>query len=305
MGEWDNKFKRLFFKYPGDFTQWLAEAELIEELNPHLPSQDLDADALMRARRQGSDMLIHIECQRRVERTKTAFRMWQYNALATFKYKLPVLSYVIYLKREEQVATSPYEVKIGDEVIHRFSFRSIELYNVPTEELRRRGGIGALPLLSLTRDGARHEVVDEIIHEIQGRVTGEDREDLLGMSLSFASLAFEREDDQFWLVRRFAMLDDILNETPFVKFLEARAKLREQVRASAREDQYEREVALKDVLISVVTARFPEVFRELQEQMEHFKNTELLNQLIVQISVANTVEEARQYIVAASQKEQA
>jgi len=300
MGEWDNKFKRLFARYPEDFARWLADAELLEELNPHLPGRNIDADALMRARRREREILVHIECQRRVERTKTGRRMWEYNVMATVKYHLPVLSYVLYLKREERIAASPYEIKLSDdEVIHRFHFASIELYNISTEELRQHGGLGALPLLPLTRDGARREVVDDVIRGVQQQVQPKDRDDLLGISLAFASLAFEREEDQLWLVRRFAMLDDILNETPFVKYLEQRG----EARGEARGEQHGREIAFKEALLSILSARFPELVSVAQERLENLKDTEVLNKLIVQISVAQTVEEARQHILAAGQVE--
>jgi hypothetical protein len=150
-----------------------------------------------------------------------------------------------------------------------------------------------LPLLPLTREGAEREVVDEVINEIQQQAYATDRDDLLGISLAFASLAFKREDDQSWLVWRFAMLDDILNETPFVKFLEQRG------------EAHGRETAFKQTLLSIVSARFPELLALAQEQVERLKDTELLNKLIVQISVASTVEEARQHILAAGQSKQA
>lgn len=304
MGEWDTNFKRLFLKHPEDYARWLAEAELIEELNPHLPSRKQDADALLRAWRKGRKILIHIECQRRVERTKTAERIWDYNTQATTKYKLPTLSFVLYLKREERVAESPYEIKASeDEVIHSFYFQSVELYNVSTEELKEHGGLGFLPFLPLTRDGARREVVEDVIHEIAQLPNPTDRDDLFGISLAFASLAFKQEENQFWLARRFAMLDDILNETPFVKFLEERGEKRGEERGEKRGEERGREAAFKQTLHSILTARFPELLALAQEQVEHIKDSDHLNLLIVQISVARTAEEARHAILAAGHSE--
>jgi len=218
--------------------------------------------------------------------------------MATFKYDVPVRSYVLYLKREEQIAKSPYEVKISDnEVIHSFNFNSVELYNIPIDELKQRGGLGALPLWPLAHNSAKQEVVEEVIHDIQHLEDTTERNDLLGMSLAFASLAFKREEDQFWLVRRFAMLDDILNETPFVKYLEERG----EKRGEERGEKEGRESAFKQTLHSVLAARFPELLTLAQEQTRDLKDTDRLNLLIVQISVAQTAEEARQHILAAGE----
>ncbi|HEU5379599.1 MAG TPA: hypothetical protein VFV38_29605 [Ktedonobacteraceae bacterium] len=97
------------------------------------------------------------------------------------------------------------------------------------------------------------------------------------------------------------MLDDILNETPFVKFLEQRGEARGEIRG----EQRGRETAFKQMLLSILSARFPELLPLAQEEMANFKDIEFLNTLIVQISIASTAEEARQYILAASQREPA
>src|SRR5437660_6688637 len=106
MGKWDHTAKQLFYKYPQDYARWLAQADFVLELNPNLPSQALDADGLLQAKRNGQDILIHLEFQRRIERSKMPRRMWKYNALADMKYELPVASFVIYLKREGNIAIS-------------------------------------------------------------------------------------------------------------------------------------------------------------------------------------------------------
>lgn len=291
MGIWDQSFKQIFFKYPADFAHWLADAEFLEELNPNLDIKEMEADALIRTWRKGREIIIHVECQKRIERTKTDRRVWEYNSSATIKHKLPIISYVLYLKYEGQIAQSPYEIWASeDEMIHRFRYYPVELYNIPTEELRAYGGIGGLALLPLTREGAQQEVIETIIQDVQEQVVvADDQHDLLSIVFSFASLAFEREEDQNWLARRFHMLDDILNETPFVKHLEARGE--------ERGEKHGREEGFKQSLLTVVSARFPELLALAQKQTEHLTDTDCLNLLIVQISVAQTADDARQRLL--------
>jgi predicted DNA-binding transcriptional regulator len=60
----------------------------------------------------------------------------------------------------------------------------------------------------LTKDGARREVVEEMI---TGLVSAEKTESLwIGYALASKVL----KDDLKWLRRRFAMLEDILRDTP-------------------------------------------------------------------------------------------
>ena len=313
MGIWDQIFKQLIFKFPGDFTRWLADAEFLEELNPKLGIPEMEADALMRAWRNDMEEIIHIECQKRVERTKMPRRMWKYNTITNIKHDLPVISFLIYLKQEERIAEPFYEIKSSDgEVIHRFHYYPIELYNISTEELRAFGGIPGLAFLPLTRDGGHPEVVEEAIQEVQAQVTPGEQGNVLSILFWFASLALGKKD-QDWLTRRFYMLDEILSETPLAKHLEERGAERERERTReeikhaqeeaqrAREEaQRTREEALeqtRQTLSAIVSAHFPNLLALAQKQGELIMDTTTLNLLIVQVSIAQTEEDARQYLL--------
>lgn len=72
--------------------------------------------------------------------------------------------------------------------------------------------MGLFPLLVLTQNGTRRDVVEEAIVGLTP--PGEEpKAELLALTYGLASLMFENEDDQEWLIWRFAMLDDILRET--------------------------------------------------------------------------------------------
>ena len=68
------------------------------------------------------------------------------------------------LKRDGDIPQSPFIRELPDrkEVV-RFHYRSIELYNISADELLDTGLVGLLPLLPLTKDGTRHEVVEKMI----------------------------------------------------------------------------------------------------------------------------------------------
>jgi predicted transposase YdaD len=161
----------------------------------------------------------------------------------------------------------------------RFHYRSIELGKLIAGELLQTGLVGLLPLLPLTKDGARREVVEEMI---TGLVLAEKTESLwIGYAL--ASKVFK--DDLKWLKRRFAMLDDILRDTPV--YQEVLAEGEEKGKLEAQHE----------VLLDIVQERFPAIARLAKQQTDTIEDPEMLRRLIVKLSIVKTSKEAEQYLL--------
>ena len=108
MGDWDGKVKNLANEAPQDFVQWLLKgAEFLDDLSPRFASRDIEADILYRITIEYKFYLLHIEFQS-TGHPIMARRVWEYNSRASQKYKLPVYSFVIYLKPDSDIAQSPY-----------------------------------------------------------------------------------------------------------------------------------------------------------------------------------------------------
>jgi hypothetical protein len=128
--------------------------------------------------------------------------------------------------------------------------------------------------------------------------TGNRSQEFKSISLS---LAFEANDDLDWLDRRFAMLRDILNNSPAFQHLRkiAREEGLEEGREEGREIGRE-EGRLKTsrfILLEFVQARFPELTPIAKERVEHIKKPETLERLTLKIGMAQTREEARDYLL--------
>ena len=115
--------------------------------------------------------------------------------------------------------------------------------------------------------------------------------DLLTLTYGLASLAFENEEDQEWLIWRFAMLDDILLETR--AFQEIRKSALKEGREEGREEG--KLEGLREVLLTLVQARFPG--RKLQRltkiQAVLIDDPTILEDLITKIALAQTLEEVQ------------
>ncbi len=160
----------------------------------------------------------------------------------------------------------------------------IELAKIPTDELRQKDLKGLLPLLILTQGGATHEVVEEVIDKL----VAAKQHELLPITKLLSSLAFESEDDQEWLTRRFHQMQDILRETKAYQEIMQEGKLE----------------ALHDALLKIVRERFPEMIEVTQKQIGGIVNPTTLEDLLVNISLAQNLQEALRALIALDKGEE-
>lgn len=190
--------------------------------------------------------------------------------------------------------------------VHRFDFDVIRLWEIPTKELKQKRLEGLLPLLPLTRGGAKREVVEEAIAGLAP--TGQEpKAELLVLTYGLASLALENEADQEWLDRRFSMLYDILRETRAFRELTKDSRQegieegrQEGIEEGRKEGIEEGKVeALREALLTLVQARFsnPKIARLAKGQASMIDDPAVLQDLIVKVGLARTLEEAQHYLL--------
>jgi predicted transposase YdaD len=97
------------------------------------------------------------------------------------------------------------------------------------------------------------------------------------------------KDDLKWLKRRFAMLEDILRETPVYQ----------EVLAEGEEKGLEKGKleAQHELLLDIVQERFPEIASLARRQADTIEDPEVLRRLIVKLSIVKTSKEAEQYLL--------
>jgi predicted transposase YdaD len=299
-GDYDSGMKRLVKINPADYVNWLVQdAIYLEEYNPHLPNRSIDADSLLKAAYKAAPdrpFLVHLEFQTKHD-PEMAKRLWEYNVSATIKYDLPVKSFVIYLRKTNQVATSPYQVKVSDdEEIHRFRFGVIKLWEISAEELRETGLTGLLALLPLTKEGARREVVETMIDDLQHETDGQAQSDMLSIGLTFASFVFNKKD-QDWLKRRISMLEDILEESPFYQDILHRGEEKGLEKGRVQ--------GLQQALVDIVQERFPQeatLIRLTKRQAAIIEKPEVLRRLIARVSTLQTPDEVEKLLLSSERE---
>jgi hypothetical protein len=282
----------MFHIAPEDLVAWLLQgtAEFAGLANTELERQQVFSDMLCHVTVGGTRALLHVKFQKKRD-SLIAERLWEYNVQATMEYDRPVRSFVIYPTKDRTVR-EPYRQTFPNNVLlHRFHFDVLKLWEIPTEELLKMGRLGVLPLLPLTREGQRREVVEQAIELLMPSEEAPQRE-LLSLLYGFASLAFEN-DDQEWLHGRFSMLYDILCEAPAFREIAKMGRNGgiEQGRAEALKN-------LRQVAVDLIATRFASAtLTELaQEALASRDDTEQLQRLIITLAVVQTPEEARQML---------
>jgi predicted transposase YdaD len=217
---------------------------------------------------------------------------------------------VIYLKHPgNSRAVPPYQLKLPNgKVVHDFSFSVIELYKLEAEQLFRTGLKGILPLVPLTRDGQQHDTIERVIEELQ-QPGVKKQEELLASTYGLAGLAFKKESDHLWLKRRFAMLEEVLEESWTLQEIlnkglaEGLKKgLKEGLREGRKEGREEgREEGQLQVqrqnLILLIQARFPALVQLAQDVCNVIQVFEELQGLFQKVLLAKDELEVRQLLL--------
>ncbi len=280
--------KMLVRAHPQDFVSLVLQgAHYLEDITNEMKVRSIQADFLCKADRSGEEIVVHAEFQRRHDPTMGR-RMWEYNCVTTFLTRLPVCSFVLYLRKDDPIVEPPYRLKLADgDVIHIFYYTNIFLWEVLPEVLKQKGLEGMLPLLPLTKgaDLARDSIVGDMINGL--RAAGKD--DVLALGYAFAGLVYETETDQQWLKRRFAVFHDML---------EGSWSYREMVQKGIDIGIEQGAVkALRPVLIRVVETRFPELLSLARREAERITVPTTLSAMVDKLLLAHTTEQARQVLL--------
>jgi hypothetical protein len=289
---WDDTMKRLIRLNPQDFVSWLLYgAQYKGSVSIELKNWTRETDFLLDVVLEEQEILLHLEFQS-TDDENMGQRLLEYNVLAVREHKRPVLSCVIYLRKDSNIAESPlvWRLPNGQEVL-RFHFVVNKLWEIPSEEMLQTDLVGLLPLLPLTKGGAQRTVIDGMVT----RLVGVEQYGLLSLAEMFASLVLKDDTDREWLKRRFAMYKDILEDSWVYQ---------EIIQKGVKEERQQELQRQRRALLTIVERRFPEVVDLTRKQSDSVEDPEVLQNLIVNISLAQNVQEALQALVALSKDTQ-
>lgn len=319
---WDDMLKRLFTANPQHFLNWLLpNAIVLHELSSELKTPtigDLKAHWSEETRNLTTDMqyailwygvktILHLEFQRRGDK-EMGKRLWEYNSTTTINKGLPVCTIVIYLRNDRLIEEQeiPYIEKLPNgQPHHVFFYEAVKLWEVSAKVFLQPGVEGLLPLVPLTYDGKRREVIDEMIQ----RLVANHNSNLLSIAFNFATLVYDKADEQQWLIERFEMYEEELEESwvyqrilskGLEKGLE-RGLERGLEKGLERGLEKGREVgqreALRETLVGFLNARYPMLVDLAREQISGITDTKRLQEIVNKIFYLQMASEIEEYLL--------
>jgi predicted transposase YdaD len=295
--QWDRLTKLLMQANPQDLVSWILTDAIYEgELNVELQKDAITADLLYTVKWKRKKVVLLVEFQRQRHKRMDR-RVWEYNCLTSMHTGLPVYSVVIYLVKEDSIVDPPYEIKLPTGfTVHHFFFQNIKLWEIPPEALKRHKLPGLLPLLPLTKEGKHQEVVEDMIESLQQA----GKADLLPLAYAFSALIFQEKDEQQWLKERFAIMEDILEESwayqemvqkGMAKGLEQ--GLKQGLEQGKQQGLEQAKKEMEQLVVRFVEIQFPDLVSLANKQAEQAETSQKLQEILDKLFVAHTDNEAK------------
>ena len=310
---WDDLLKLLVRENPQQFVSFVfggRDVQFEDNHDTELKVRTIHADILYNISLEGSQAILHVEFQRRRDK-QMGRRVWEYNASATFLYNVPVYSFVMYLRPDELIVEPPFAFYGPDKtLINVFYYENIKLWEIEADMLKQKGLESLLPLLPLTKHGARRDTVEEMI----ALLLEHGQRDLLPLGYACAALVFEQGEELQWLKERFASMQEIFEESWAYREMVEKGitiglerGLKEGKKEGKKEGIEEGIVQghleeARYMLIETVSERFPALVGLAEQQASMVGNLTILRSAVRTLFHTSTEEQARRVLVQMAEK---
>ncbi|NHM28953.1 Rpn family recombination-promoting nuclease/putative transposase [Desulfofundulus sp. TPOSR] len=150
LQEYDLIIKALVERYSSHFVQLVRgiPADRVERLEKEAVAVKRESDVLLNVCEDGYEYIMLIEIQTRPDR-EMPLRLLEYTAMQHREYRKPVYPVVLNLTGRPQ--EGEYGFDCLDLTVIAFSYRVINLADLPAEDVLRYGPVGIVPLVPLMR----------------------------------------------------------------------------------------------------------------------------------------------------------
>lgn len=214
----DQGIKRLLQTHPRDILALaVPDAEYLGTRPVDVATEpQLLLDSLLRVRYRGEECLIDLEAEAR-PKPDIPRRLYAYGTRTNVITALPVLSVVLWLERGGAVPTSPYVLRVANEVLATWHFIGIEVYKLRAEDLIARGLLGLLPLTPFTSGGDNFQMFERVAELVKDRAPSEDVVELEMLLGVFGARHFG-DAPVLSTIRRILMSTEIIGTSPLYQY---------------------------------------------------------------------------------------
>jgi len=262
------------------------ELQLVGTLeNVELTLPDRRIDFLHRLKVLDDEYLLHFEFQLE-HKTDYPRDVFTYSGELTDQHKKPVISIVLYLERREAEIPHEYVVKIGEVVIHRFTYPVLKLWDY--EEQIRSGELREFaPLLVMLAKEKTEAVLRQEKELILQETDPQKRADSLATAVMIASRYFDI--DRLWDF--FSEEVEQMRQSGFITDWIEEAEAKASERGLQRGLQQGLQQGKQALILRLLRAKFGRLPKSVKERIFGMASEKELEQLGLRILTAKSLEE--------------
>ena len=258
--------------FPGEEINLVGTLENVEL---SLPEERVDF--VHELEYKDEEYILHIEFQLQHQKDFPK-RVFVYSAELTNQFDKSVISLALYLSRRESPIPESYTVSLGNNVINRFSYPVLKVWNYEKEI--RSGKLPELaPLLPMIVKNPTAETLKEERQLILQEKDDRKRARLFATAVTIASRYFERD----FLWKFFREEVEQMREVPFIS---------DWIKEGWQEGRQEGYIqACRESIISLLEDMFGVVKRDILDYLDKVERAESLRMILKRISRVETQEE--------------
>lgn len=247
----------------------LPECTLLGEQNAEIARTNLRPDLVYLIQYRGLHHILNLELQTNTD-SDMAYRMLLYHVELFGKYRLPVISMVMY-PFETSLTEPVFSEESGSEILLEFHHRVLRLWSLEAEQYVRKRVVSMYTLLPAMK-GVNASLLLQAIDEMELKYTrtGFVRHLVRFRTILRRSMTLSIQDKQIVEDHMDITYDSLLDEDPEIQERVAKAEI----------------VGQQKAVLDFIEVKFPSLVQVAREQVVRLNNPEELSRLMKQIALA-------------------
>ncbi|MBV9706899.1 MAG: hypothetical protein JO125_05795 [Chloroflexi bacterium] len=283
---YDRALKALMDDHAAEVVpQLLPGSQVVQELNTEITRTNLRADLLYLIVYKGTDHILHLELQTNLD-TDMNYRMLDYHVDVYGKYRLPVISMVLY-PFETTIPEPLFHEQSADETLLAFPYRVVRLWKLEAEQFVSQGLVSMYTLLPAMQG----VTAPMLLHALEAMESRYQRGPTLTRHLWRFQIILRRsktltEQEKHIVEDSMDYYDSLLDSDPEIQAREAKAAAQATAQAAAQTAQAVAQAtvqAKQETMLLIVKTRFPDLVELAKQQAVHLTpdQLDLITQQIV------------------------
>lgn len=266
---YDRALKALMEDHAAEMLpELLPDSQLVNVENVELNRQNLRADLVYLIKYQGETRILNLELQTGNDSDMT-YRMLQYHVELYGRYRIPVISMVMY-PFETSMPEPIFREESGAETSLFFQHQVLRLWLVEAEQCLQKGVVSMYTLLPAMKGVTVAMMLQAITKMEQSYSQPHLVRHLIRFRTILRRSKTVNDQDKQIVEEKLEAYDSLLDDNPEVQRKVEKSKVEERQQA----------------VLDVVEARFPALLKEAQQQIVHFDDRKDLKQLTKLIVLA-------------------